>query len=849
MSHTTPPAHWAAPRPGCSPTNPPTRAGWEGFRPKQGLKAGGGGAGRPGGQDASGSPSSAATSLQQGLFTLGAASLALATLSLSSGGGGDGVKELSWQEFQRGLLAKGLVARIEVSNKALAKVYVRATPAPGFPGASDARGGAGDGGDTGAAWGAHSREAPQLPSWSGGAAAARQGGAAAPSAAAGAQAGGASSGAGHQPGVSAGPMGAGAGGVYRYRFTLGSLDAFERRLDDAQSALGVPPEAHIPVTYVTETSWSSELLRLAPTVALVAAYIWFTRRQLGAGGLGGFGGGGGGGGGPFGGGGGGGRMNIFNVGKANVTTLDAAKQKKVTFADVAGCDEAKAEVTEFVDFLKNPGKYRHLGATIPRGALLVGPPGTGKTLLAKAVAGEAGVPFLSMAGSDFLEMFVGVGPARVRDLFAQARAKAPSIIFIDEIDAIGRQRGRGGFAGGNDERENTLNQLLVEMDGFGTTAGVVVLAGTNRADILDRALLRPGRFDRQITVDRPDVAGREQILNVHLARVKVDPVHVDAPPPGPGGPGGAGGVAAAAGAPAVAPPFTMGSLSARLAALTPGFTGADLANVVNEAALNAARRSASGVVLRDFEYAIDRVIGGLEKKHKVISPEERRVVAYHEAGHAVTGWFLQHAEPLLKVSIVPRGTAALGFAQYLPNENVLATEQQLLDMMCMTLGGRAAEELCIGSVTTGAQNDLEKVTRLAYSRVAVYGMSSKLGLLSFPPDDGQQRLDKPYSQETGALIDLEVREYVGAAYERTKALLQEKRHHIEALAQALLAKEVLGLEDLTAILGERPHRSLNASFKRNIDRYVDGTSAARRELPGSADGGGSGAAPATAAAS
>ena len=814
-----------------------THAGWEGFRPKQGLKAGGGGAGRPGGQDSSSGPSSsAATSLQQGLLTLGAASLALATLSLSSGGAGDGVKELSWQEFQRGLLAKGLVARVEVSNKAVAKVYVRSTPAHGFAAGADApRVGAGpvvDGGASGApSWGA--REAPPLPAWSG-----RQ-----DAAGPGATAPGGSG--PHQPAVPSGPMGSAAsGGTYRYRFTIGSLDAFERRLDEAQTALGVPQEAHIPVTYVTETSWSSELLRLAPTAALVGAYIWFTRRQLGAGGLGGFGGGGAGGGGPFGGGSGGGRMNIFNVGKANVTTLDAAKQKKVTFADVAGCDEAKAEVTEFVDFLKNPGKYRHLGATIPRGALLVGPPGTGKTLLAKAVAGEAGVPFLSMAGSDFLEMFVGVGPARVRDLFAQARAKAPSIIFIDEIDAIGRQRGRGGFAGGNDERENTLNQLLVEMDGFGTTAGVVVLAGTNRADILDRALLRPGRFDRQITVDRPDVAGREQILNVHLARVKVDPVHVDAPQPG------GGGAAAAAAAGAVAPLSpTMASLSARLAALTPGFTGADLANVVNEAALNAARRSATGVVLRDFEYAIDRVIGGLEKKHKVISPEERRVVAYHEAGHAVTGWFLQHAEPLLKVSIVPRGTAALGFAQYLPNENVLATEQQLLDQMCMTLGGRAAEELCIGSITTGAQNDLEKVTRLAYSRVAVFGMSPKLGLLSFPPDDGQSRLDKPYSQETGALIDLEVREYVTAAYERTKALLQENRHHIEALAQALLAKEVLGLEDLTAILGERPHRSLNASFKRNIDRYVDGTSA-RPALAASAqeEGQGSGAAPAAAAA-
>ena len=360
-----------------------------------------------------------------------------------------------------------------------------------------------------------------------------------------------------------------------------------------------------------------------------------------------------------------------------MTTLDKNAKSKIMFKDVAGCDEAKHEVMEFVHFLKDPKKYEMLGAKIPRGALLVGPPGTGKTLLAKATAGEAGVPFLSISGSDFMEMFVGVGPSRVRDLFAQARAKQPSIIFIDEIDAIGRARGRGGFAGGNDERENTLNQLLVEMDGFGTTNGVVVLAGTNRPDILDAALLRPGRFDRQITIDRPDILGRIQIFLVHLGKLKVTGVQDD--------------------------------IANRLASLTPGFAGADIANVCNEAALVAARADKASVELRDFEVAIDRVIGGLEKKNKVISKEERRTVAYHEAGHAVVGWFLEHTEPLLKVSIVPRGTAALGFAQYLPSENLLMNTAQMRDMICMTLGGRAAEEVLIGRISTGAQNDLEKV--------------------------------------------------------------------------------------------------------------------------------------------
>lgn len=412
----------------------------------------------------------------------------------------------------------------------------------------------------------------------------------------------------------------------------------------------------------------------------------------------------------------------------------------------------------------------------------MGPPGTGKTLLAKATAGEAGVPFLSISGSDFMEMFVGVGPARVRDLFAQARAQAPAMIFIDEIDAIGRARGRGGFAGGNDERENTLNQLLVEMDGFPTTANVVVLAGTNRPDILDKALMRPGRFDRQISIDRPDINGREQIFRVYLAKIKLDkPVDF---------------------------------YTERMAALTPGFAGADIANVVNEAALIAARGNKEAVGMVDFEAAVDRVIGGLEKRNKVISAEERRTVAYHEAGHAVVGWFLEFAEPLLKVSIVPRGSAALGFAQYLPNENMLMTTDQMNDMMAMALGGRAAEQVMLGRISTGAQNDLERVTKMAYSQVAIYGMNPKVGLLSFPPEEN--RLDKPYSDDTAKLIDGEVRELVMGAYDRVLGLLQEKKPLVEAMAQALLKKEVLGTEELEGLLGPRPFHSAEL---RNIDKY------------------------------
>uniref|UniRef100_A0A804QNN3 AAA+ ATPase domain-containing protein n=1 Tax=Zea mays TaxID=4577 RepID=A0A804QNN3_MAIZE len=483
----------------------------------------------------------------------------------------------------------------------------------------------------------------------------------------------------------------------------------------------------------------------------------------------------------------------------------SADQKEVFFKDVAGCDEAKQEIMEFVHFLKNPKKYEDLGAKIPKGALLVGPPGTGKTLLAKATAGESGVPFLSISGSDFMEMFVGVGPSRVRNLFQEARQCAPSIVFIDEIDAIGRARGRGGFSGSNDERESTLNQLLVEMDGFGTTSGVVVLAGTNRPDILDKALLRPGRFDRQIAIDKPDIKGRDQIFRIYLKKLKLDNK----------------------------PSF----YSQRLAALTPGFAGADIANVCNEAALIAARSEETQITMQHFESAIDRIIGGLEKKNRVISKLERRTVAYHESGHAVAGWFLEHAEPLLKVTIVPRGTAALGFAQYVPNENLLMTKEQLFDMTCMTLGGRAAEEVLIGKISTGAQNDLEKVTKMTYAQVAVYGFSEKVGLLSFPQKDGGFEMSKPYSNQTASIIDDEVREWVGKAYKKTVELITEHKEQVAQIAELLLEKEVLHQDDLTRVLGERPFKALEPTnydlFKKGFEDGGDNSQAPAEnaELP------------------
>jgi len=469
-------------------------------------------------------------------------------------------------------------------------------------------------------------------------------------------------------------------------------------------------------------------------------------------------------------GGGGGPGGIFNIGKSKATLFDKGTRVNITFADVAGLDEAKVEVMEIVDFLKSPKKYTALGGKIPKGALLIGPPGTGKTLLAKAMAGEAQVPFFSLSGSDFVEMFVGVGASRVRDLFKQAREKAPCIIFIDEIDAIGRARGKNVMMS-NDERESTLNQLLVEMDGFGTDTGIIVLAATNRPDVLDTALLRPGRFDRQISIDKPDLKGREAIFKVHLKPIKVSQtldVH-------------------------------------KLAEQTPGFAGADIANVCNEAALIAARKGKEAVDMSDFQDAVDRVIGGLEKKNKIISPDEKKVIAYHEAGHAICGWYLEHAYPLLKVTIVPRGTAALGYAQYTPKEQYLYNTDQLSDQICMTLGGRASEDIFFGKISTGAQNDLQQITRIAYAMVTVYGMNEKVGNVSFYDPQQETSFTKPYSEETSKLIDEEVRKLIDEAYERTKSLLNDKKQQVATLAEALLEKEVLFQSDVETLIGKRPY--------------------------------------------
>ncbi len=461
---------------------------------------------------------------------------------------------------------------------------------------------------------------------------------------------------------------------------------------------------------------------------------------------------------------------IFNIGRSKAQMFDNNTSKvNINFSDVAGLDEAKEEVMEVVDFLKNPKKYTTLGGKIPKGVLLVGPPGTGKTLLAKAVAGEASVPFFSISGSEFVEMFVGVGASRVRDLFRQAREKAPCIIFIDEIDAIGRARGKGAFQGGNDERENTLNQLLVEMDGFPTDKAVILMAATNRSDVLDSALMRPGRFDRQIGIDLPDLRGREQIFNVHLRHIKTTED--------------------------VNPPI--------LAEMTPGFAGADIANVCNEAALIAARRNKTGVDMDDFNYALDKVIGGLERKSKIIAPAEKEIIAYHEAGHAICGWFLEHAMPLVKVTIVPRGIGTLGYAQYLPKDEYITRTEAILDRMCMTMGGRAAESIVFDKISTGAQSDLDQVTRMAYAMVAVYGMNDKVGNVSYYGMMNDS-FNRPYSDETATLMDNEVRKLADTAYARAKALLAERRDELETIAQHLLEKEVLLKSDLEKLIGKRP---------------------------------------------
>ena len=486
---------------------------------------------------------------------------------------------------------------------------------------------------------------------------------------------------------------------------------------------------------------------------------------------------------------------IFNIGKSKAALFDAENQVKITFKDAAGLEEAKEEIKEIVDFLQNPGKFTKLGGKIPKGALLVGPPGTGKTLLAKAVAGEAAVPFFTLSGSDFVEMFVGVGAARVRDLFKKAKEKAPCIIFIDEIDAIGRSRGKGQMPGSNDERENTLNSLLVEMDGFATDVGVIILAATNRPDVLDSALLRPGRFDRQISIDKPDIVGRDAIFKVHLKPIKFNK-EVD---------------------------------SRKLASQTPGFAGAEIANVCNEAALIAARKNKENVEMVDFQDAIDRVIGGLEKKNKIISPVEKKIVAYHEAGHAIAGWFLEHADPLVKVSIVPRGIAALGYAQYLPKEQFLYQTEQLMDEMCMALGGRAAEEIKFAKISTGALSDLERITKMAYSIVTVYGMNSKLGNVSFyDSKQSEYNFNKPYSDATAELIDEEVKKLIRDAYKRTLNLLKKHQVELEIVAKELLDKEIIFQADLERLIGKRPFEQPTtyqafADQEGDLDNVVDGS--------------------------
>ena len=563
-----------------------------------------------------------------------------------------------------------------------------------------------------------------------------------------------------------------------YRLEVSSIESFEKRYDDLISSLGKGNTTEIEYLTESRTDIYSFLQTWGFTILILVGF-WFLLRRMSTGG------------GPGG--------QIFNISKSKASLFDKESKVKLTFRDVAGLEEAKEEVKEIVEFLKNPKKFTKLGGKIPKGALLVGSPGTGKTLLAKAVAGEANVPFYSLSGSDFVEMFVGVGAARVRDLFKKAKEKAPCIVFIDEIDAIGRSRGRGQMPGSNDERENTLNSLLVEMDGFSTDSGVIILAATNRPDVLDSALLRPGRFDRQISIDKPDLKGREAIFKVHIRPLKLnDDVNVK-----------------------------------NLAAQTPGFAGAEIANVCNESALIAARKNKESIEMSDFQDAIDRVIGGLEKKNKIISPEEKKIVAYHEAGHAVAGWYLEHADPLVKVSIVPRGIAALGYAQYLPKEQYLYQTDQLLDEMCMALGGRAAEDITFGKISTGALSDLERITKMAYSIVSVYGMNKNIGNISFyDSKQSDYNFTKPYSDSTAEKIDSEVKRIVDSAYERTKKLLLDKREQLEKIANKLLEKEILFQNDLEILIGKRPFENKQITQeedKDEINKITDDNSSDKEE--------------------
>ncbi len=536
-----------------------------------------------------------------------------------------------------------------------------------------------------------------------------------------------------------------------YVFKIGTVEQFNRDLDKLSANLPDADQVRIKPHYKEEVNWVREAISWLLPIVLMVSITMFLFRKMGAGG------------------GGSGGSSIFNVGRSKASLIDKGAIA-VTFNDVAGLEEAKEEIKEIVDFLKSPDKYTNLGAKIPRGALLVGPPGTGKTLLAKAVAGEANVPFFSLSGSDFVEMFVGVGAARVRDLFAQAKEKAPAIIFIDEIDAIGRARGKNPMQGSNDERENTLNQLLTEMDGFGTNNGVIVLAATNRADILDKALLRPGRFDREINIDLPQLKGRVEIFNVYLKKIKIDDsVEVDF-----------------------------------LARQTPGFSGADIANLCNEAALMAARKDQKTIQKQDFLDAIDRVIGGLENRSKVYPASTRKVIAFHEAGHALVSWFLEHASEFVKVTIVPRGRAE-GYAAYLPQENLLNTREHLKQQMCVTLGGRAAEELVFSEVSTGAWDDLRKVTGSAYSMVKSLGMSARLPNLNYDGlDSGEYGYGKPYSEHTARIIDEEAAAIISELYAKTKEIIKAHMPFLESIAQRLLEKEVLFKEDMEEICGARP---------------------------------------------
>lgn len=537
----------------------------------------------------------------------------------------------------------------------------------------------------------------------------------------------------------------------QYQFDVPDISAFEKNLEKRlTSATGETISVEEDFKHREPAAWEGWISTIIFFGVLIAFWIFMMRRMGGGGGAGG---------------------QLFNIGKSKAKLFDKNTNVEITFENVAGLQEAKTEVMEIVDFLKNPKKYTVLGAKIPKGALLVGPPGTGKTLIAKAVAGEAKVPFFSLSGSDFVEMFVGVGASRVRDLFKQAKDKAPCIIFIDEIDAIGRARGKSPAQNANDERENTLNQLLTEMDGFGDNSGIIVMAATNRADILDRALLRPGRFDRQIYVDMPDMIERKEIFTVHLKPIKIDTaVDIDF-----------------------------------LARQTPGFSGADIANICNEAALIAARSNKSSVEKQDFLDAVDRIIGGLEKKNKVIKPGEKKVIAYHEAGHATVSWMLEHASPLVKVTIVPRGRS-LGAAWYLPEERQITTKAQIFDEMCAALGGRAAEEVIFGEISTGALSDLEKVTKQAQSTILVYGLNEKIGNVSYYDSTGQNEysLSKPYSEDTAKIIDAEISKIIEEAYTKAKELLVEHKDKLTLLADQLLEKEVIFKEDLEKIFGKRP---------------------------------------------